>query len=101
MEKIYKLRDNKTGLFSKGGTNGEFNKNGKIWKIPGHLRSHLEQFKRISGRDTTNRLLDNIHNWEIVEYELKEVNKIDLFTFISKDDPKVEYDLLTTLKKEK
>ena len=99
MEKVFKLRDKSTGLFSKGGTLGDFNKSGKIWKNQGHLRSHLKQFEHLSSRDKTNRLIDNISNWEIVEYELTEKETIDLFSFISKGDAKIEYDLLVKLQK--
>lgn len=100
MEKIYKLRDKTTGLFSKGGTNGDFNKSGKIWKSQGHLRSHLKQFEHTRERDKKNKLMTNISNWEIVEYELAEIEAVDLFSFISKGDAKVEYDLLTKLQKD-
>ena len=99
MEKVFKLRDKSTGLFSKGGTLGDFNKSGKIWKNQSQLRSHLKQFEHLSSRDKTNRLIDNISNWEIVEYELMEKETTDLFSFISKGDAKVEYDLLTKLQK--
>lgn len=97
---VYRLRDNKTGLFSKGGTNGDFNKVGKLWMHKGHLRNHLKQFERIHRRDEKNRLLENINNWEIVEYELNEKSNTDLFSFISDGDAKVEYDLLTRLQKD-
>ena len=97
MEKIYKIRDKSTGLFSKGGTLGEFNKKGKIWKVAGHVRSHLKQFEHTGYRDKENRLLANISNWEIVEYEIVEIQTTDLFIFISDDDPKLEYDLISKL----
>ena len=99
MEVVYKLRDKSTGLFSKGGTIGDFNKTGKIWKTPGHVRSHLKQFEHTCSRDKTNRLIENINNWEIVEYKLVEINRTDLFSFISNGDAKVEYDLITRLSK--
>lgn len=98
MEKIFKLRDKSTGLFSAGGATNNFNKKGKIWKIKGHLKNHLSQFKRTYGYGD-NQLIKNISNWEIVEYELVEKETTDLFTFLSDGDPKEEYLLLTTLER--
>ena len=99
MEKIFKIRDKSTGLFSKGGVRGEFSKKGKVWKTEGYVRSHLQQFVH-TREDEQNRLMTNIDNWEIIEYELIEKETTDLFTFISKGDAKVEYDLLTKLQKD-
>lgn len=43
---IYKLKSNKTGLFSTGGTCPTFSKQGKIWRNIGHLRNHINQLGR-------------------------------------------------------
>jgi hypothetical protein len=40
---IYKIRSKKTGEYSMGGTDGQFNKKGKIWKQRNHLSSHINQ----------------------------------------------------------
>jgi hypothetical protein len=88
MDKIYKLIDEKTGLFLHGGSSIKFTKNGKTWKIKGHLINHLLNAKR-------NILLDNMHNWKIIEYELTPKNESDLFEFLSKGDPQLELDLLS------
>lgn len=43
---IYRLKSNKTGLFSKGGSTPSFSKTGKIWKNIGHLKNHINQLGR-------------------------------------------------------
>ena len=47
MDKVYKLIDEKTGLFLHGGSSIKFTKNGKTWKIKGHLINHLLNAKEI------------------------------------------------------
>ena len=42
-ETFYKIRNRKTGLFSRGGMSPRFDKKGKVWKKPGHITSHLNQ----------------------------------------------------------
>ena len=57
---VYKIRRS-DGLFSMGGSSPDFNKSGKIWKMRGHLTSHLGLAPR---RDYV--------NCKIIEYELVE-----------------------------
>ena len=39
--RYYKIRNIKTGLFSRGGSHPSWGKNGKIWKRIGDLNSHF------------------------------------------------------------
>ena len=88
--KVYKVRDIKTGLFTKGGlfAEGSFSKDGKIWGSLKNLISFLKYFARtekdskedIVKRYPTNNSIElesDIHNyipkdWEIVEFDLIE-----------------------------
>jgi len=54
----YKIRDNNTGLFSEGGINPKFSKNGKTWSTEGHCKAHLTLLKE--------RNVKIPNNWEIV-----------------------------------
>jgi len=40
-ETVYKIRDRETGLFSSGGHNPRWEKDGKIWRTMANLKSHL------------------------------------------------------------
>jgi hypothetical protein len=60
---IYKIR-REDGLFSMGGSCPSFKKTGKIWKMKGHLTSHLGQ--------VSSQCRWKYDNCEIVEYELVE-----------------------------
>ena len=66
--KIYKIIDNKTGLFSAGGYNPSFTKNGKHWSAPHFATSSLMSV--LTSIDTS--------SWEVVEYELVEVSRINV-----------------------
>jgi len=69
--KVYKIRDKKTGLFSTGGQNPKWTRNGKAWSSEGSLKSHLTQ--HVQGVYDYNlrsyRTVKVPKNWEIVEYE--------------------------------
>lgn len=39
--KFYRIKDTKTGLYSKGGTYPTWSKNGKVWKRRADLSSHF------------------------------------------------------------
>jgi len=59
MKEMFKIRHKKTGMFSNGGENPTWSKNGKTWEGIGPLRLHLRQFKH-----TDQKLKD----WEVVRY---------------------------------
>lgn len=62
MRTIYRIKDLKTGLWSKGGIyQPTFNKKGKIWTTKSGLKNHLNQHR--------GRIPDS---WVIVEYRLEE-----------------------------
>jgi hypothetical protein len=63
---IYKIRSNKTGLYSKGGSSPSFNKAGKIWKRRGDISSH---FTNLGGHGRTIYRAEDV---EVVEIEIKE-----------------------------
>ncbi len=56
---LYKIRDNATGEFSKGGITPKFGKIGKVWKHRGHIKNHLIQFKEIP------------ESWEVLVYKIE------------------------------
>lgn len=60
---VFRIRQDKTGLFSSGGTRPSFSKKGKIWKERGHLSNHLAQF---------NDRNDVYKDCTVVEYEIRE-----------------------------
>lgn len=64
--KIYKIRNKKTGLFSTGGINPNWNKNGKNWKTLAHAKSSI----RVA-TEYAERMLHRAehHNW-YSEHEL-------------------------------
>jgi hypothetical protein len=49
MNKIYKILDTKTGLYSTGGTRIEFTKNGKAWTSTGNIKNHLRLVNENTG----------------------------------------------------
>lgn len=66
-EKLYRIRDKNTGLFSCGGSfQPSFTSKGKIWRGTGPLKNHLNQVAKIPD------------NWEIIELEVveNEIGKI-------------------------
>ena len=84
--KIYKIIDNKTGLFSGGGYNPYFSKNGKFWSAPHFATSSLMHLD--ASIDTS--------SWEVVEYELTEVGRTSVASIYKE---KKEKKLKTLLKK--
>lgn len=42
-ETYFKIRNPRTGLFSKGGYGPKWDKKGKLWKNIGHVKNHLKQ----------------------------------------------------------
>jgi hypothetical protein len=54
------------GLFSSGGENPTWSKNGKIWKQRGHVTSHLGLVSRREYADA-----------DVVEYEMTEKRRVD------------------------
>lgn len=71
---IYRLKSNKTGLFSKGGSTPSFSKIGKIWRNIGHLKNH------ISGLDARGRSVYHDNDVVMVTYELVET-EVSVTTF--------------------
>jgi len=74
--KVYKIRDKNTGLFSTGGTQPDWNKEGKTWMSIGHIKNHLHQFIYTEYNfDWTSHTEENKipQEWEVVQYERTEV----------------------------
>lgn len=70
-EIFYKIRNKKTGLFSKGGSPGNVlwaKKAGKTWNTLGTLRSHISQHLPSSYKLVSSDMSD----WEVVEYVVTE-----------------------------
>ena len=64
--KLYKIRSNKTGQFSNGGSWPSFTKNGKLWKRACDVSNH---FSLLSPHG---RQMYKDQDVEIIEYELVE-----------------------------
>lgn len=67
---MFKIKNTKTGLFSKGGYNPVFSVEGKIFAKRGHITSHLSQ---LDADMVKKYYADCI----VVEYELSEVAILD------------------------
>lgn len=64
---IYKIRDKKTGLFSRGGSNPSWTKGGKTWTNIGHVKNHLHQLLRSYDMDVK---ASPYKNAEIIKIEV-------------------------------
>lgn len=80
--KVYKVYNTETGLYSKGGTqiqkcNSCWSKTGKTWSSIGSLKSHLMQYTyqtytTVQGRSVKGPITFTIPDeWEVVEIDLK------------------------------
>ncbi len=58
-EKVFKIKRMSDGLFSTGGGFPTFTKRGKVWRMRGHVTSHLNQVRK--------NVYDGCH---IIEYEM-------------------------------
>lgn len=74
-KKVYKIRDQGTGLFSAGGTGPKWTKVGKTWSSMGQLKNHLHMFITHKYDGYYNRSCINKipTSWEILEIEVSEV----------------------------
>lgn len=68
---LYRIKNTKTGLFSKGGMSADqdntlsWSKKGKLWTGKGPLKSHLRQY--IIDREYSKQYKNNIpHEWMVV-----------------------------------
>jgi hypothetical protein len=67
---MFKIKNTKTGLFSKGGLHPAFAEGGKIFTKRGHVTSHLSQLGAA-------RIKKYYTDCIVVEYELAEVEILD------------------------
>lgn len=81
---IYKIRQKSTGLFSAGGLDHKWKKNGKIWKNKQSLGGHLDLLKEYSGKYK----YKNSEDVEIVVYNIVEDATIDLNEYKGKSNAK-------------
>jgi hypothetical protein len=91
---FYRIQHLPSGLFKNGGHNGKFGKEGKMW-MGGRIKSHLRLFDSfVRTRSKADRLLFllakawnnmNLGDCEIIEYELKEVNRQPLEDFVKEE----------------
>ena len=63
--RIFKIRNIDTGLYSTGGMWPRWTKTGKTWSGTGPLRTHLAQHLKGSNAD--------LSKWRVVEIEVREV----------------------------
>lgn len=68
MTTYYKIKNKKTGLYKNAGKWNRWTRDGKVWTTLGRLRAHLTL--------TLNGYIihDALENWEIVEYEVREID---------------------------
>lgn len=82
---FYKIRNKRTGLFSKGGTKNTttgdvaWSKHGKTWDTLGKLRSHLNLHL---GTDYGFKATD-MSDWEVVQYQVVEQPAKDVHEVIA------------------
>jgi hypothetical protein len=70
---MYKIQQRETGLFSSGGDTPQFTKNGKIWRMRGHVVLHLMNLYR--------GLHHRCSNCDVVEYEMIEKSRTPIEVF--------------------
>ncbi len=69
-DKVYRIM-RKDGLFSNGGTEPDFNKQGKTWSTLGQLKNHLKLFYRYSWSDKKETWdIDHYKDCSIIEYKM-------------------------------
>lgn len=73
--KLYRIRNTKTGKYSRGGFYPDYNERGKIWNTPSALNSHIltifkyqHNYKNVTDAYAYEEL-------EVIEYELVEVKR--------------------------
>lgn len=69
--RLYRIRRKEDGLFSTGGGNVYFTKQGKLWTNIGHIKSHLRAGMK------NGKPMSVYKDCEIVEYELTELQVVD------------------------
>jgi hypothetical protein len=74
-ELIYKVQDTATGLYSTGGHDPKWTRDGKVWKTRGQLLASLKQYKkgRWTGQGYEPREIPS--TWTIVDFKLVTVKR--------------------------
>jgi hypothetical protein len=77
-KQLFKIRNKETGLFTEGGSSAfhHYSIHGKTWTSHKNVKSFLSYFKTAIG---PKKKLPK--NWEIVVFELKELNTIPIEAF--------------------
>jgi hypothetical protein len=74
---IYKIRNKKTKLYSKGGVDPKWDEEGKSWNyvnLVKHLKQFIsEEYNLQTGKKTGRKQIVVPQGWEIVPLELKEL----------------------------
>ena len=65
---VYKIRDRKTGLYSRGGVNPQWSKQGKTWNSLGALKNHMNSWSLMYLGTTSDKPREE---WEVVELVYK------------------------------
>jgi len=98
--KIYRIKDTITGKYYAGGDLGKLTKHGKTWSNIAYVKNALHNLNKILRGSKINVFQNNLNNWVVEEYELKEPNKrYDILEFISDGDPKKQYEILSNFHK--
>lgn len=76
--KLYKVRDLSTGLYSNGGNNPTWSKNGKVWRTLGSLKIHIRYHEKYYG--WVNPM------WEVVELDVVEGERYGVHALLKKGE---------------
>lgn len=63
---VFAILDTKTGLFSTGGYEPQWTKQGKVWNSIGSLKNHLQLY----ARGLCGKRRDIPASWEVVTFEV-------------------------------
>ncbi len=96
--KIFKVKNKDTGLYYKSSARDQitFTKSGKYWVSKGACKNHINSLNY--NYYGVNLLRDNLYSLVIDEFDVTPTNEIDLLSFLSDNDPKEEYLIISSLK---
>ncbi len=75
-ELVYKVQDTNTGLYSTGGYEPSWTRDGKSWKTLGQLKTSLKFYKKGAlGTGARGSLREIPTSWTVVEFKLVTVKR--------------------------
>ncbi len=79
---VYKIRSKKTGKFRLQGGEPKWNNIGKTFETIGRLRQMISNCMKYNQYHPRSRLQNDFENWEVVEYEVTELNIKGVHEFV-------------------